>query len=171
MRVEKREFAREFSQLSCPDQTRTRAAWELITTRVAKTLINSHQNLDQFKVDKSWSNASESCNHHQLSSTPIFVWPGLNFMVWCCAVCSVEWERTVVCYGIDMVWCLVWDLIVMRAWYIHMIYCSLVYGIVCYGIWYVRLLAVLWYCMVWCGMVWYGMVWYGVSWYMVLYGI
>jgi hypothetical protein len=31
-RVEKREFARDFSQLSCPDQTRTRGAdswWEL----------------------------------------------------------------------------------------------------------------------------------------------
>ena len=30
MRVEKREFAREFSQLSYPGQTRTRVAWELI---------------------------------------------------------------------------------------------------------------------------------------------
>jgi hypothetical protein len=30
MRVEKREFASEFSQLSCPGQTRTRVAWELM---------------------------------------------------------------------------------------------------------------------------------------------
>ena len=36
----------------------------------AQTLINSHQNLNQFKVDESWrSNASESCNSHQLSSS------------------------------------------------------------------------------------------------------
>jgi hypothetical protein len=30
MRVEKREFAWEFSQLSCPGQTRTRVTWELM---------------------------------------------------------------------------------------------------------------------------------------------
>ena len=108
MRVDKWEFAWEFSQLSCPSQTRTRVAWELrseslyesflnsrapvkreqelheswwelrseslyesflnshapvkqkqeqheswldITARVAKTLINVHQNLNQFKVN------------------------------------------------------------------------------------------------------------------------
>ena len=30
MRVDKREFVWEFSQLSCPGQTRTRVAWELM---------------------------------------------------------------------------------------------------------------------------------------------
>ena len=30
MRVEKREFVREFSQLSCPGETRTRVVWELM---------------------------------------------------------------------------------------------------------------------------------------------
>ena len=41
MRVEKREFAREFSQLSCPGQKKTRVArdWIFNTVRLAKTLI------------------------------------------------------------------------------------------------------------------------------------
>jgi hypothetical protein len=64
MRVEKREFAWEFSQFSCPGQTRTRVAWELmrvdeswldITACVAKTHINSYQNLSSrlMRIDKS----------------------------------------------------------------------------------------------------------------------
>jgi uncharacterized membrane protein len=46
IRVEKREFTSEFSQLSCPDQTRTRVAWELLSE-------NSHQYFNQLKVDES----------------------------------------------------------------------------------------------------------------------
>jgi hypothetical protein len=42
IRIGKREFAWEFSQLSCPVQTRTRVAWELTRYYPSK---NSHQNL------------------------------------------------------------------------------------------------------------------------------
>ena len=42
MRVEKREFAWEFSQLSCPGQTRTRVAWELRSESLHESFLNSH---------------------------------------------------------------------------------------------------------------------------------
>jgi hypothetical protein len=42
MRVEKREFAREFSQLSCSGQTRTRLAWELRSESLYESFLNSH---------------------------------------------------------------------------------------------------------------------------------
>jgi hypothetical protein len=42
MRVEKREFAWEFPQLSCPGQTRTRVAWELRSESVHESFHNSH---------------------------------------------------------------------------------------------------------------------------------
>jgi hypothetical protein len=42
MRVEKREFAWEFSQLSCPGQTRTRVAWELASESLHESFLNSH---------------------------------------------------------------------------------------------------------------------------------
>jgi hypothetical protein len=42
MRVEKREFAWEFSQLSCPGQTRTRVAWELRSESLYASFLNSH---------------------------------------------------------------------------------------------------------------------------------
>jgi hypothetical protein len=48
MRVEKREFAREFSQLSCPGQTRTRVAWELTGYYRARS-ENSHQLSSKFE--------------------------------------------------------------------------------------------------------------------------
>jgi hypothetical protein len=65
MRVEKREFAWEFSQISCPGQTRTRVAWELVKvdeswearvcTRVFSTLMpRSNENKSCMTVDKSW---------------------------------------------------------------------------------------------------------------------
>jgi hypothetical protein len=59
MRVdEKWEFAWEFSQLSCPGQTRTRVdeSWLDITARVAKILmIKSQQNLNHLKIEwESW---------------------------------------------------------------------------------------------------------------------
>jgi hypothetical protein len=69
--------------LSCPvkQEQELHESWLDITARVAKTLINSHQNLNQFKVDESWwelaVNASESCTSHQLSLTLILVWPRL----------------------------------------------------------------------------------------------
>jgi hypothetical protein len=40
MRVEKREFAWEFSQLSCPE-TRTRVAWELRSESLHESFLNS----------------------------------------------------------------------------------------------------------------------------------
>jgi hypothetical protein len=42
LRVEKREFASEFSQLSCPGQTRTRVAWELRSESLHQSFLNSH---------------------------------------------------------------------------------------------------------------------------------
>jgi hypothetical protein len=41
-RVEKREFAWEFSQLSYPGQTRTRVAWELRSESLHESFLNSH---------------------------------------------------------------------------------------------------------------------------------
>jgi hypothetical protein len=65
MRVEKREFAWEFSQLYCPGQTRTRVAWELrseslheswearVCMRVFSTLLpRSNENKSFVRVDK-----------------------------------------------------------------------------------------------------------------------
>ena len=72
MRVAKRDIVREFSQFSCPGQTRTRVARHsmsvgyILPDKRAQTLINFHQNLNELKVDESWrSNASECCNSHQ----------------------------------------------------------------------------------------------------------
>jgi hypothetical protein len=42
MRVKKQEFAWEFSQLSCPGQTRTRVAWELRSESLHESFLNSH---------------------------------------------------------------------------------------------------------------------------------
>jgi hypothetical protein len=57
MRVGKREFAWECSQLPCPGQTRTRVAWELNGYYRARS-DNSHQLPSkfepQFQVDESW---------------------------------------------------------------------------------------------------------------------
>ena len=41
MRVDRREFAWEFHQLSCPGQTRTRVAWELTSESLHENFINS----------------------------------------------------------------------------------------------------------------------------------
>jgi hypothetical protein len=118
MRVEKREFAWEFSHLSCPGQTRTRVAWELmrvekrefvwelmtvgyvLPAKRAKTLINSHQNLNQFKVDESWrSNASESCiinSHPRLTFWSLYV-SDIHQLLWCRGhnACLSAWETRV----------------------------------------------------------------------------
>jgi hypothetical protein len=55
MGVDKREFAWEFSQLSCPwlneNKSSMRVDWILLRGYIAKTLINFHQNLNQFKVN------------------------------------------------------------------------------------------------------------------------
>jgi hypothetical protein len=121
MKVEKREFAWEFSQPSCPGQTKTRVAWKLrseslhesflnseapqprlikqelhescwlsvdgiLPVKRVKTLINSHHNLNQLKVDESaWESMTVGCetrvivgtlinSHHGLTrATPL--WP------------------------------------------------------------------------------------------------
>jgi hypothetical protein len=60
MRVEKREFAWEFTQLSYPSLTRTRVAWELRSESLHESFLNSHaqvkreQELHEMRVDKSW---------------------------------------------------------------------------------------------------------------------
>jgi hypothetical protein len=77
MRVGKREFASEFSQLSCPGQTRTRVAWELRSESLHQSFLNSHalaqreQELHEswearvyirvFSTLMSWSNENNSC--------------------------------------------------------------------------------------------------------------
>jgi hypothetical protein len=57
MRVEKREFAWELSQLSWPGQTRTRIAWELRSESSHQSFLNSHapikENKSCMRVDKS----------------------------------------------------------------------------------------------------------------------
>jgi hypothetical protein len=75
MRVEKREFTREFFQLSCPrGQTRTRVAWELMRVDwiLQRDSENCYQLALKFEPVQSWwksirvgrSNASEGCNFH-----------------------------------------------------------------------------------------------------------
>ena len=77
MRVDKREFAWEFHQLSCPGQTRTRVAWELTSESLHESFINSHglvkreQELHEswqarvyMRVSSTlmaWSNENKSC--------------------------------------------------------------------------------------------------------------
>ena len=77
MRVDKQEFTREFHQLSCPGQTRTRVAWELTSESLHESFINSHvlvkreQELHEswqarvyMRVSStlmSWSNENKSC--------------------------------------------------------------------------------------------------------------
>ena len=48
-RVDKREFAWEFHQPSCPDQTRTRVACELTNESLHESFINSHDKLRPHK--------------------------------------------------------------------------------------------------------------------------
>jgi predicted transcriptional regulator len=77
MRVEKREFTWEFSQLSLLDQTRTRVAWELRSESLHQSFLNFHclikreQELHEswqarvyvrvFSTFIAWSNESKSC--------------------------------------------------------------------------------------------------------------
>ena len=66
MRVEKREFAREFSQLSCASQTRMRVdeSWEArVCTRVLSTLMRQ-SNEDESR----WELRSESLHESSLNS-------------------------------------------------------------------------------------------------------
>jgi hypothetical protein len=58
MRVEKREFAWKFSQLSCPGQTRTRVAWELM--RVDE-ICEARVCMRVFSIFVPWSNENKSC--------------------------------------------------------------------------------------------------------------
>jgi hypothetical protein len=73
MRVDKREFLWEFSQLSLLDQTRTRVAWELTwefsqlslldqtRTRVAWELTSESWQARVFSTFIAWSNENKSC--------------------------------------------------------------------------------------------------------------
>jgi hypothetical protein len=63
---EKREFAWEFSQLSCSGQTRTRVSWEL--TGYYRARIENSNSSKLVRVDESQrSNTSESCNSRLFS--------------------------------------------------------------------------------------------------------
>ena len=61
MRMEKREFVREFSQFLCPGQTRTRVACELKSKTLYKRFFNSdrlkkcmhQQNVIELKLGES----------------------------------------------------------------------------------------------------------------------
>jgi predicted transcriptional regulator len=77
MRVDKREFTWEFSQLSLLDQTRTRVAWELTSESLHESFLNFHclikrgQELHEswqarvymrvFSTFIAWSNEDKSC--------------------------------------------------------------------------------------------------------------
>ena len=72
MRVEKRQFAQEFSRAPVK---RCEGWWELTTTdwsnaqKLSSTLIKIWTSSKSMRVDERWrSNASESCNSRQLSS-------------------------------------------------------------------------------------------------------
>jgi hypothetical protein len=67
MRVEKREFAWEFPQLTWSGQTRTRVAWELTGYYHAHG-ENSHQNLNQLKVDESARGLARSSRIFRLNT-------------------------------------------------------------------------------------------------------
>ena len=55
MRVEKRDFVWEFSQLSCPCQTRTRVAWELRSEILYESFFNSHASVKrEQELHESW---------------------------------------------------------------------------------------------------------------------
>jgi hypothetical protein len=70
MRVEKREFAWEFSQLSCPGQTRTRVAWELRSESLHESFLNSHVPVkrEQELHESWWELRSESLHESFLNS-------------------------------------------------------------------------------------------------------
>ena len=77
MRVEKREFTWEFSQLSLLDQTRTRVAWELTSESLHESFLNFHCLIKReqelhgswearvymrvFSTFIAWSNENKSC--------------------------------------------------------------------------------------------------------------
>jgi hypothetical protein len=70
MRIEKWEFAWEFSQLSCPGQTRTRVAWELRSESFHKSFLNSHVLVkrEQELRESWWELRSESFHESFLNS-------------------------------------------------------------------------------------------------------
>ena len=60
IRVDKREFAWEFHQLSCPGQTRTRVASELTSESLHESFINSHDSCPgQTKTRVAWELTSQ----------------------------------------------------------------------------------------------------------------
>jgi hypothetical protein len=70
MRVEKWEFASEFSQLSCPTQTRTRVTWELRSESLHQSFLNSHVPFkrEQELHESWWELRSESFHESFLNS-------------------------------------------------------------------------------------------------------
>jgi hypothetical protein len=69
--VEKREFARESSQLSYAGQTRTRVAWELRSESLHESFLNSHGRLvkrEQELHESWWELRSESLHESFLNS-------------------------------------------------------------------------------------------------------
>jgi hypothetical protein len=66
MRVEKREFTWEFSQLSLFEQTRTRVAWELRNESLHESFLK-HSLLDQTRTRVAWELRSESLHESFLN--------------------------------------------------------------------------------------------------------
>jgi hypothetical protein len=69
-RLEKREIAWEFSQLSCSGQTRTRVAWELRSERLHESFLNSHAPVkrEQELHENWWELTSERLHESFLNS-------------------------------------------------------------------------------------------------------
>ena len=73
MRVEKREFVWEFSQLLCPGQTRTRDAWELTNDSLYQSFPNSHV------LVKREQELHGYCNSQQLSPSLLDIFKMLSW--------------------------------------------------------------------------------------------
>jgi hypothetical protein len=103
MRVDKREFTWEFSQLSLLDQTRTRVAWELTSESLHESFLNFHclikreQELHEswqarvymrvFSTFIAWSNENKSCMHESWQARVTWEF-SLHFPTLKCCECS-----------------------------------------------------------------------------------
>jgi hypothetical protein len=82
VRVEKREFAWEFSQLSCPGQTRTRVAWELMRVEKREFAWECSQPSSapvkrEHELRESWLDITE----HVVNWTLIKIWTSSELMI------------------------------------------------------------------------------------------
>ena len=96
MRVDKREFAWEFHQLSCPGQTRTRVARELTSESLHESFINSHVLVKrEQELHESWQ--ARICMRVSSSLLPQWSYnPHSNAHVLTCSD-SCPYSRTTTC--------------------------------------------------------------------------